>query len=282
MKKRIQYIILFLLCLQVQAQVRFETSLTEAFEKAQKEKKLVFIEYYNSDCSVCKSLGELLKKDTLVEKFYNKNFINYALNTKEGVISKEEQELLDNANLHFEYVPALLYFDRNKNFIHHSGVYVTSDHVINEGKKAYHADYRTSGLKAKYDNGDRTVRTLYAYASLLKIQKNDSLLKTVNNDLFEVFPKEELSTKSSYIIVKEVINSTENGFFQYWINNLDNLKGFETATKEGTEKLALEKIVLKELQNPDVKKWPQEKKQTFMNYIKLLKITDNPEVYFEN
>jgi hypothetical protein len=226
-------------------------------------------------------LGELLKNDTLVEKFYNKNFINYALNTKEGFTSKEDQELLDNANLHFEYVPALLYFDRNKNFIHHSGVYVTAEHVINEGKKAYHADYRTSGLKAKYDNGDRTVRTLYAYASLLKIQKNDSLLKTVNDDLFEAFPKEELSSKSSYIILKEVINSTENGFFQYWMNNLYNLKSFETATKEGTEKLALEKIVLKELQHPDVKKWPNEKKETFIGYIKLLNITENPAVYFE-
>lgn len=281
MKKSIQFIILVLLSLQTQAQVRFETSLSEVFEKAQKEKKLVFIEYYNSDCSVCKSLGELLKNDTLVEKFYNKNFINYALNTKEGFTSKEDQELLDNANLHFEYVPALLYFDRNKNFIHHSGVYVTAEHVINEGKKAYHADYRTSGLKSKYDNGDKTVRTLYAYASLLKIQKNDSLLKTVNGDLFEAFPKEELSSKSSYIILKEVINSTENGFFQYWMNNLDKLKGFETATKEGTEKLALEKIVLKELQHPDVKKWPNEKKETFMGYIKLLNITDNPTVYFE-
>jgi thiol-disulfide isomerase/thioredoxin len=281
MIKNIQFIVLVLLCLQTQGQVRFETSLTDAFEKAQIEKKLVFIEYYNSDCSVCKSLGELLKKDTLVEKFYNKNFINYALNTKEGFISQEEQELLDNANLHFEYVPALLYFDRNNNFIHHSGVYVTAEHVINEGKKAYSADYRTSGLKAKYDNGDRTVRTLYAYASLLKIHKNDSLLRTVNDDLFVVFSKDELPTQKSYIILKEVINSTENGFFQYWMNNLYNLKGFEMATKEGTEKSYLEKIVLKELNDNTIKNWDISKKDKFKEYILKLKITDNPEVYFE-
>ncbi len=264
-----------------QAQVTFETSLETAFEKAKTQNKLVFVEYYNSDCSVCKKLGDLLKKDTLVRNFYNKYFINYALDTKNDSLSTDERNLMEQANLHFEHVPVLLFFDKNKKFIHHSGVLVTSDHVVNEGKKAYHKDYRTSGLHEKYEKGDKTVRTLYAYSDLLHIQKKDSLLKVVNNELFQAFPKEELPTLKSYTILKQVINSAENGFFEYWITHLDQLKGFEKGTKAGTEKTALEKIILKEITHPGVKNWETEKKEKYKKYIKLLKITDKPEVYFE-
>ena len=85
----------------------------------------------------------------------------------------------------------------------------------------------------------------------------------------------------SYIILKQVVNSTENGFFQYWINNLDKLKDFETGSKAGTEISHLETIVLKQLSDPNIKNWEVSKKNKFKDYILKLKITDNPEVFFE-
>ncbi len=138
--------------------------------------------------------------------------------------------------------------------MHHSGVSVTSEHVINEAKKAILPDYNTSGLKAKYEAGNCSVRTLYAYCDMLKVHKNESMLTKVSQQLFESFKKEELPTNKSYIILKQVVNSTENGFFQYWINNLDKLKDFETGSKAGTEISHLETIVLKQLSDPQHKK----------------------------
>jgi hypothetical protein len=225
-------------------------------------------------------LGDLLKNDSLVATYYNKNFINYAMNTH-GSLADEDNAFISETNLHFESVPVLLYFDKDKQFLHHSGVNVDSKNIINEGNKAKHPDYRSSGLEAKYDKGDRTVKTLYAYCDLLLVNKNETLLKQVSQELFESFKKEELPTKKSYIILKQVVVSTENGFFQYWINNLENLKDFETGYKAGTEKAYLEKIVLKELNDTTIKSWDTSKKDTFKEYILKLKITDNPEVYFE-
>ncbi|UGS21006.1 thioredoxin family protein [Flavobacterium cyclinae] len=280
MKRALFCIVFLVLSGTISAQVVFESSLQEAFIKAKEQNKIVFIEYYNSDCPVCKRLGDLLKNDSLVAAYYNKNFISYAMDTN-GALAEDEETFLNQANLHFTSVPVLLYFDAKKNFLHHSGVNVDTDHIINEGKKAKHPDYRTSSLKAKYDKGDRTVRTLYAYCDFLLIHKDETMLKKVSQELFESFKKEELPTKKSYIVLKQVIISTDNGFFQYWINNLDNLKDFETGYKAGTEKSYLEKIVLKELNDPTIKKWDTAKKEKYKEYILKLKITDNPEVYFE-
>ncbi|WP_320814298.1 thioredoxin family protein [Flavobacterium sp.] len=262
------------------AQVVFEPTLFEAFKKAKEQNKPVFIEYYSSECSVCKRLGDLLKNDSLVYTYYNKKFINYAMNTNDS-LSVEDNVFIKNANLHFESLPVLLYFDKNKNFLHHTGVNTDAASIVNEGKKATLSDYNSSGLKAKYDAGDRSVRTLYAYADFLVVTENEKLLNKVTQELFESFKEEELITKKSYIVLKQVVHTTENGFFQFWINHLDDLKGFESGHKEGMEKEALNKIVLKELSDPSIKKWDNKKKTTFKKYILDLKITDNPNVYFE-
>lgn len=278
--KKVYFSFLVLMSVMLNAQVVFESSLSEAFKKAKEQNKPVFIEYYNSDCPVCKRLGDLLRTDQEVSTFYNKRFISYAMNSNES-LSEEDNNFITKANLHFESVPVLLYFDKNQNFLHHSGVTVTSEHVINEAKKAVLPDYNTSGLKVKYDAGDRSVRTLYAYCDMLMVHKNEAMLTKVSQELFESFKKEELPTNKSYIILKQVVNSSENGFFQYWINNLDKLKDFETGHKAGTEIFSLEKIVLKELSDPNVKKWDISKKNKFKQYILKLKITDNPDVFFE-
>lgn len=262
------------------AQVVFESSISEAFKKAKEQNKPVFIEYYNSECSVCKRLGDLLKNDSLVYTYYNKKFINYAMNTNDS-LSVEDNIFIKNANLHFESVPVLLYFDKNKNFLHHTGVNTDAASIVNEGKKATLSDYNSSGLKAKYDAGDRSVRTLYAYADFLVVTENEKLLNKVTQELFNSFIEEELITKKSYIVLKQVVHTTENGFFQFWMNHLDDLKGFESGHKEGMEKEVLNKIVLKELSDPLIKKWDDKKKETFKKYILDLKITDNPNVYFE-
>lgn len=280
MKKALLYTVFLILSASVSAQVLFETSLEEAFKKAKEQNKLVFIEYYNSDCPVCKRLGDLLKNDPSVVSYYNNNFINYALNTI-GSSASADNAFITKANLHFENVPVLLFFDGNKNFLHHSGVNVDSEFIINEGKKAKQPDFRSAGLKTSYDNGNRTVKTLYEYCDLLMINKNETMLKKVSQELFDVFKKEELLTKKSYIVLKRVVIATENGFFQYWINHLELLKDFETGYKSGTEKSYLEKIVLKELSDPEVKNWELSKKKKYKNYILKLKITDNPEIFFE-
>ncbi len=278
--KNVYAIAFLIVSIVASAQVKFEKNLAGAFEKAQIENKPVFIEYYNSDCSVCKRLQTLLSDDVVVSEHYNANFVNYAINTY-NELSADEKQLLSDANLTFDSVPVLLFFDKNKKFLHYNIGDVSANAVITDAKKALLSDYNAAGLQNKYDSGDRTVRTLYAYSNLLVIRRNQDVLTQVNQQLFESFNKAELPTKKSYLVLKRVVNSTENGFFQFWINNLDALKDFETGPYAGTEHSYLSKIVLTELAAPNVKSWDNSKKDTFRSYISKLKITENPEVFFE-
>lgn len=262
------------------AQVVFESTLADASAKAKQQNRPVFIEYYNSDCSVCKRLQKLLKSDKDVSEFYNSNYISYGINTYSD-LSADETDLLASANLHFDNVPVLLYFDKDKNFLHYSTGDISAATVIGEANKAVMPTLNAAGLQLKYEAGDRSVRILYAYSNLLVVNKNQSELTKVTQQLFEVFNKEELPTKKSYLILKRVINSSDNGFFQYWINNLEKLVGFETAPHEGTELSYLTKIILTELSDSNLKSWDTSKKEKYKSYIKKLKITDNPEVFFE-
>lgn len=286
MKRLILITILFFTTYNFVAQVKFESSLIEAFKLAKEQNKIVFVDYYNSECSVCKHLSELLETDTIVANYYNKYFINYKLDTKgdlEGKLKVEEKNLIDKSKLTFNHVPILLFFDANENFLHHSGVRVDSDVVLNIGKSARHPDYRSTSNSKKYKEGDRSIKTLYAYSDYLVATSNDSLLKIVTKDLYDVYSKDsvKMSSISSYTILKNVIITTENGFFTYWMTNLDKLKDFEQGYKKGLEQEALERILLKGLSNPDRINWPEAKKNLFKDYVLKLKITDNPDSYFE-
>lgn len=277
--KNIYLAVLLFTSLFTSAQVVFERSLSDAFKKAKAQNKNVFIEYYNSDCSVCKRLGTLLKEDAEIISYYNSNFINYAINTYDEV-SDAEKAFLKTANLHFDSVPVLLYFDKDKNFLHYSSGEINAEAVLNEAKKAALPQFNSLGLRAKYETGDRSIRTLYAYSNLLIVNREDQKLKKVTQDLFESFDKSELSTKKSYLILKRVVKDSDNGFFKFWLDNLDQLNGFESGENAGTEKSYLSRIVLIELTDPNIKKWGQTKKEKYKNYILKLKIVDDPNVFF--
>lgn len=243
---RISLFFLLLVNLSFSQKVNFENSVDEAFLKAKKESKLVFIEYYNEECTICKSIEPLFSNKEMAE-FYNKNFINYKINTKGGLQGKDSIFMAE-TKLKFQGVPYFMFFDQNKNFIHYSGAKSDVDYLLNIGKKALNPEERTGSLKTKYESGDRTIKTLYAYADIAQLYQNDELSNTISNQLFEVYPKSNLGTRQSYLILKNSVFSVDNGFFIYWYENRANLKDFEKGSKSGEEIKVLERIVLESIQ----------------------------------
>ena len=260
-------------------EIQFEKSLTSAFLKAKQQNKPVFIEYYSPSCPICKKVAVVMKDPKVVD-YYNKNFINYALNI-DGGMTKEEENFMKASGLHLDGVPVFLFFDANKSYLHHSSVSADANVILEIARTSLQPHLRNAGLAEKYQNGDRSIRTLYAYANLLGAYQDFKKQEEVTNALYEVFPKAELSTQKSYIVLKNVVNSIENGFFLHWINNISKLNGLEQGAKAGSEKDVLERILLKELSKPERKSWPKAKKDAVKKMIVDLGLTNNPEVYFE-
>lgn len=259
--------------------ITFEKNLDETFAKAKKEGKLVFIEYFNSDCSVCKKIEPLLKDDNL-GAYYNNYFVSYQINIQ-NPISEAEKLLLHENKLFFESVPFFIFFDADKKYIHHSGVQKDLNYLMEIGRTAILPARRKGSLEQKYAHGDRSVKTLYAYADLLVIQKDWKKQKEVAQVLFENFPEKDLGTQKSYTVLKNVVFSTENGFFLYWIENMKQLEELDKNNEVENGKKVLEKIILKELSNPLIKQWGETKKIQMKKWIIQLGITNNPEIYFE-
>lgn len=260
-------------------EIQFEKTLKQAFIKAKQENKSVFIEYYSSSCPICKKVAMTLKNPKVVA-YYNKKFVSYALNIDNGMTT-EEENFMKASGLHLDGVPVFLFFDANKNYLHHSSVKADANTLMEIGRVSLQPNLRNAALAEKYQKGDRSIKTLYAYADLLLTYQDFEKQKEVADALYEVFPKADLSTQKSYIVLKNVVNSIENGFFLHWIRNLNDLKGFETGAKAGTETTVLERILLKELSKPERKSWPKQKKDAVKKMIVDLGLTNNPEVYFE-
>lgn len=260
-------------------EIQFEKTLKQAFIKAKQENKSVFIEYYSSSCPICKKVAMTLKNPKVVA-YYNKKFVSYALNIDNGMTT-EEENFMNASGLHFDGVPVFIFFDANSNYLHHSSVKADANTIMEIGRVSLQPNLRNAALAEKYQKGDRTIKTLYAYADLLRTYQDFEKQNEVADALYEVFPKSDLSTQKSYIVLKNVVNSIENGFFLHWIRNLNDLKGFETGAKAGTETTVLERILLKELSKPERKSWPKQKKDAVKKMIVDLGLTNNPEVYFE-
>jgi len=262
-------------CVQsVVAQIVFEQSLSEAFAKAKREKKLVFVKYYNSDCPVCQNLEIYLNQPEL-SNFYNRNFVSYGINIKN--ISEEDKKFLQEANLHFTSVPFLLFFDADKKFLHYSHIQLNSNFLFQIAQNALTPQERTINLENKYKAGDRSIRTLYAYNNYLQVQKKDDLARVVAKDLYDNFPKNELATKKSFIITKDCVTDVDNGFFQFWIENMDKATSFQTI-EETKNKLG--EIITKSIYYPNRPVWSLEKIAKVKSYILKTELSKNPDNFF--
>jgi hypothetical protein len=148
------------------------------------------------------------------------------------------------------------------------------------GLEAINPNECDAALEGKYNNGDRTLKTLYAYSLLSQLYKNDSLTNQLADDLYNAFPQKDLGNKKSYIITKNAVFSIDNGFFQFWITHMDLLVNLESEKHKGEEKARIADIVYHSIQSPEHFNWNLDKIQQVKSYILLTELSENPDAFF--
>ncbi len=248
------------------SQIQFEKTLEDTFAKAKTDNKIVFIDYFNAGCPVCQQVNPLLETKE-VGDFYNRYFVSYKLDTSKESTEIEREWLLNNG-LHIEGVPKFIFFDKNQEFVHFSGVSATIKRILEIGEEALNPNKKLSMKPILYEKGQRNIRLLYAYSSYALLFNDMELVHKIADELYEIFPKENLNNNTSYLILKNAVFTTHNGFFKYWINNLDELKNFEQGYREGTEKEQIQRIIALDVNNQE-KVWTSKELAELREYMEL-------------
>jgi len=256
------------------AQIQFENSLHTTFEKAKKENKAVFIEYFSRGCPHCQKIAPILETQE-VGNAYNPVFVSYKIDTYDG-LTPEEEAFLTKHKLFFTDVPNFVYFDKDENFLHHTSGVANSEYIIAKTKEVFDPKIQTSNLAKRVKDGDKSLNTLFQYSQLAQLNQNKPLADSIANQLYKSINKSNLASETSYVILKNAVFTTQNGFFEFWVANLNQLKNMDSGQLKGQEVEVLKNIISIDLSDANFK-WDAEAINKMHSYILATEYTKKPE-----
>lgn len=193
--------VLLLIVVGVRAQeggIKFETgSWQELREKAIRENKLIFVDFYTEWCGPCLAMAEEVFPLLEVGNFYNSRFVNVKIDAEkgEGKTLREKYKVVS--------YPTFLFIDaRSGEVVHRSSSRQEKETFLFTGKSAVTPALRSPYLEKEYQLGNREPELLVSYmdylASVYQREKVQELVKVYtgrpeftlkNRDDWKVFVK---------------------------------------------------------------------------------------------
>lgn len=238
----------------------FETSeWSDILAKAEKEQKLIYLDAYASWCGPCKMMKKSVFTDEQVGDYFNKNFINAAIDMEKG----EGPELAKKFAV--QAYPTHLVINGKGELVHRGLGYMDAEDFITFGKNAQNPEVQLIGLQRKYKDGNREEEFLRKYinvlaesndpageevaADYLKTQKD--LTSPANLNILYMYGMRPTSPNHKYILEnkKALTEKYQTGFlsglaFAYFGESVRSKKSLDVATKEIVSAYPEEKDIL--------------------------------------
>jgi len=139
-----------------------QTSYSQVFELAKKEKKAVLLYFHFDGCGACLKMEKTAFVDKKVASFYNTNFICLEVNIKKG------EGVETNKIYNVQLCPTYLFLDENGNTLHKIvGVFSPDDFVL-QAQNALKPTKTLSYFKQQYKDEKRDADFLYEYCYMLR------------------------------------------------------------------------------------------------------------------
>jgi thiol-disulfide isomerase/thioredoxin len=203
-------------------QVTWNPSIDYALAQAKASGKLLFVECYSPTCPVCQSIEPFFKKTEVATK-YNSSFVNYKLD----VGNAEQVKFLNARNIYLPSFPQFLYFDGDGKIVHQAEVTPDVKTIVTAAETALSPDKRAANYKARFDKGDRSLDLLVQLAAYARLTKDTTLAITAADEVFKIYPKDQLNSETSWKLTKKCVTDMENGFAVHWFNNVATAAAFE-------------------------------------------------------
>lgn len=244
-------------------QVTWNTSIDDALAQAKAQNKMLFVECYSPTCPVCISMEPFFKKTEIAQK-YNSDFINYKLD----VGNAEQVKFLNSKNIWLPSFPQFLYFDSDGNLVHQADVVTEVKSFIEAANMAQNIEKRAGNYKKRFDSGERNMDLLVNYSAFCRLTKDTLNNLIAANELFKIYPKDQLGSEMSWKLTKKCIADIENGFSTYWFDHVAQAAAFEKKDgHEGVENNILGGIIQSSLYSPRGRKYGSDKIALVKKYM---------------
>lgn len=194
--------------------IRFENSTwQETREKAIKERKLIFADFYTEWCGPCLSMAEEVFPLMEIGNFYNTHFVNVKVDAEKGE-GKSLREKYKVASY-----PTFLFVDpQSGEVVHRSSSRQEAETFLFTGRSAVTPVLRSPYLEKEYTFGNRSRELLGSYmdylASIYQRDKVNALVKE-----YIALPDFSLTEKADWQVFVKHAGGIDNPLFQEVLAN---------------------------------------------------------------
>jgi thiol-disulfide isomerase/thioredoxin len=185
-----------------QTTINFESSTWAAIkQKAQQEKKFIFLDCYTSWCKPCKVMEKEVFTNDSVADFYNTNFINVKYDMEKGIGQALNQKYAVTG------YPTLLILDYRGLEVYRNLGELTTPEFIKFGKTALHPTTYRVVLQKELEKGNLNYDFIRTYLENLAIDFTDNTF--LINTYWKSIKKENLTNRENWEIVSKYTYSTQ-------------------------------------------------------------------------
>ena len=212
---------------QIYWQDDFETARKIAFKTGKK----VLIECFHPECAHCVTLNKNLQTAEL-SSYLNDNYTNIKLN----LTNLEQVKLLESKNIRVTNYPMFLFFDNDGNFQYYLEPRETPQEIIQQ----FEEERGNSCIDCENAPDPSTIDKVRC-AMFYRLLKNYDKSNLICSKFFNELPEEEKTKIGPWTVFKKAVYSTNNEFFNFYINNIPVAAELEGNT--GREKDILATII---------------------------------------
>jgi len=143
------------------ADIQFEKKFETALKLAEKEDKLIFVDFYTDWCGPCKALEKFIFNNPKVSNYYNTVFVNIKINAEKG----KGIELAKKYDV--DGYPTLIFLDSKGRVKYRGKSAFDIDKFIDLGKRANDPAYYLKQMNTRFNAGVRSQEFLDDYLVVL-------------------------------------------------------------------------------------------------------------------
>ena len=208
-------------------------TLAEAFAKAKKENKLIFVDTYTEWCGPCKRLSKEVFPQEKVGDYFNSRFVSIKIDAEKG----EGIEFAQKYKI--KSFPTLMYLNANGDVMYVTRGFVNADGLIKDAKIAVDPSAQLAALQKRYDEGERDLDFLMQLcAELGKKRMMDEIYKIGAAYTKSIEVEQLYDPKVFKMVTWSTKLEWEDEAYQFIYNNWDKI-----IEKTGVHPMSLERTM---------------------------------------